>query len=202
MLRNWAHADLQLGLRLLQGKELLMDTYVGEIRLFMGAYTPVGWQACDGSLLPISEYETLYSLIGTLYGGDGRSTFAVPDLRGRVPLAQGSGVGLTPRPLASKGGSENVSVLTPQMPAHNHAFNATSAAATTSSPVNALPATVAAPELFYMDPTGLAPNFVKDNPLPSDTVGFSGGSGPHPNVMPSVVGTYIIALNGIYPQQQ
>ena len=105
--------------------------YVGEIRLFGFSRVPTGWFACDGSLQSIAEYQTLYTLLGTTYGGDGISTFAVPDLRGAVPVHQGTGPGLSPRPLGLFGGTESVTLSTDQIPAHQHTPNATSNSAST-----------------------------------------------------------------------
>ncbi|MEG1117467.1 MAG: tail fiber protein, partial [Janthinobacterium sp.] len=108
--------------------------YVGEIRLFSFPRIPTGWFACDGSLKPISEYEVLYILLGTTYGGDGVNTFGVPDLRGQVPLHQGTGPGLTPRVMGQKGGSETVTLLQTQLPAHTHVVSALSSLATVNTP--------------------------------------------------------------------
>src|SRR5688572_3033174 len=108
--------------------------YIGEIRLFGFSRTPSGWQSCDGSLLPISQYDTLFALIGTTYGGDGQSTFAVPDMRGQVPLNQGQGTGLTHRIIGERAGVESVTLLTPQMPGHVHGLSATTLAANATAP--------------------------------------------------------------------
>src|ERR1700746_1121869 len=107
----------------------MSQPYVGEIRIFAGNYAPAGWMFCEGQLLPISEYETLFQLIGTTYGGDGQSTFALPDLRGRIPLHQGSGVAL-----AQTGGAEEITLTVQQVPAHSHTFLATTSAASTAVP--------------------------------------------------------------------
>src|SRR2546430_10027020 len=109
----------------------MAQPYVGEIRMFAGYFAPAGWMFCEGQLLPISEYETLFNLIGTTYGGDGQSTFALPDLRGRVPLHQGSGF-----TLAENGGVETVTLTVAQIPSHSHAFLATNASADATAPGN------------------------------------------------------------------
>src|SRR5438552_9599003 len=111
----------------------MAQPYVGEVRMFAGNFAPAGWMFCEGQLLPISEYETLFNLIGTTYGGDGVSTFALPDLRGRVPLHQGNGF-----VLAETGGVESVTLTVPQLPAHSHPLLSSQTDATTSDPNNAL----------------------------------------------------------------
>src|SRR5262245_29652358 len=111
-----------------------MDNYLGEIRLFAGNFAPRGWRFCDGGLLPIAENDALFNLLGTTYGGDGVSTFALPDLRGRVAIGQGTGPGLTNRPLGEPGGTESVTLVLGQCPAHTHQLFATNAPATTASP--------------------------------------------------------------------
>src|SRR5262249_8021175 len=116
----------------------MAQPYVGEIRIFAGNFAPVGWMFCDGQLLPISENETLFNLIGTTYGGDGQSTFALPDLRGRLPLHQGTGSGLSTRQLAENGGTEEVTLSTQQIPSHTHPVPCSSGGGTPSSdPSNA-----------------------------------------------------------------
>src|SRR5438046_4519552 len=109
----------------------MAQPYVGEVRMFAGNFAPAGWMFCEGQLLPISEYETLFQLIGTTYGGDGQSTFALPGLRGRIPLHQGSGV-----TLAEAGGTEEVTLTTQQIPAHSHALLGTGNVATGNAPAN------------------------------------------------------------------
>src|SRR5712671_4781371 len=113
----------------------MAQPYVGEIRMFAGNFAPAGWMFCEGQLLPISEYETLFNLIGTTYGGDGQSTFALPDLRGRLPIHQGAGF-----TLAQNGGAEQVTLTVSQIPAHTHPFLASGNLASGSSPANQLPA--------------------------------------------------------------
>ncbi len=176
-----------------------MDPYVGEIRMFAGTYAPLGWQMCDGSLLPVPNYEALYTLLGTQFGGDGIRTFGVPDFRGRIPIHQGTGPGLSPYIIGRTGGVENVPLSLAQLPSHNHLVNVTTAAATTVTPgttVN-LAATTAPAENFLLT----LPNPAQPKVLDGNTVEASGTpvAPPHPNIMPSVVVTFIIAWNGIYP---
>jgi microcystin-dependent protein len=179
-----------------------MTPCVGEIRAFGGNFAPAGWQLCDGSLLPISQYETLYTLLGTTYGGNGTTTFGVPDLRGRLLLSQGTGQGLSPRVLGQTGGTEYVTLLTANMPGHTHAAQASTAPATAHTPTGcflAAPVDTTTPGtnlVEYLPDT--VPGFTL-SPLDPATVSSIGGSQPHENRMPFVAITYIIALFGVYP---
>lgn len=171
--------------------------YIGEIRMFGFGRTPIGWQACDGSLLPISLYETLFVLIGTTYGGDGQSTFAVPDLRGRLPIHQGQGSGLSDYVIGQMAGTENVTVLTTQMPAHTHVMVATTGASTAITPGPALlPGSVSGDTFYVNTVTGNTAAAMSDQMLT-----MSGGSQPHENCMPTLTVQYCIATEGIFPQQ-
>ncbi|AJP72624.1 phage tail protein [Sphingomonas hengshuiensis] len=175
-----------------------MDPYIGEIRLYpyvRGA--PSGWQLCDGSLLAISEYDALYTLLGTTYGGNGSETFAVPDLRGAVPIHQGTGPGLSHYVLGQKAGTEEVTLTTQQMPAHNHMVVANNQPATLESPSGALLAGGIVNDPFYT--TNVAQS--TPQPLSSNAIQHSGGSGAHPNCAPTLALNYCIALFGIYPIQ-
>ena len=172
-----------------------MESFVGDIRLFAGTFAPRGWLLCNDALLSISEYEMLFTLIGTTYGGDGQNTFAVPDLRGRVPVGQGAGPGLTPRVMGQVYGSENVTLLTNQMPQHAHTLNATAAAATSAQPIGSLFAQAGADKVYGPPPaTDPQPQAMSGN-----AVSPAGGSQPHTNIMPSMAINYIMAFEGIYP---
>ncbi|KQR07147.1 phage tail protein [Deinococcus sp. Leaf326] len=168
----------------------MSESYVGEIRMFGGNYAPEGWQFCDGSLLPISEYDVLFNLIGTTYGGDGQNTFAVPDLRGRWPVHQGtlSGGNMV---MGQSGGSESVTLNPQQIPAHTHAFKATASPATTKSSAGGTLAQTTGLSL-YLDDT---PNVS----LLSSALAVTGGSVPHENRSPYLAVNFIISLYGIYP---
>lgn len=172
------------------------DAYVGEIRCVGMNFAPQGWLECNGQLLSISEYDTLFSLIGTTYGGDGQTTFALPDLRGRVPVHVGQGVGLSPRILGEKGGTEQVTLNTIQIPAHTHNTQVSSSVGTTNDPGNGN---------TLGKPANLGPNPVKiyvENPESkvSSTPTTATGSGqPHDNMMPYTCMKWIICVNGIYP---
>ncbi|KTF37108.1 tail fiber protein [Xanthomonas vesicatoria] len=170
--------------------------FIGEIRMFGFGRTPQGWQACDGSLLQISEYEALYLLLGTSYGGDGQTNFGVPDLRGRLPVHQGQGPGLSNYVIAQKSGTETVAVTVPQMPAHTHVAQVTTVAATSPSPAGLLPAAVGATLFYASDVTGATALAMS-----TQSTSFTGGSQPHDNTMPTLTVQYCIATTGIFPQQ-
>ncbi|MEG3163325.1 tail fiber protein [Sphingomonas sp. PB2P19] len=178
----------------------MSECYLGEIRILpYSRGAPSGWQACDGSLLSISEHEVLFQLIGTTYGGDGQSTFAVPDLRGRVPLQQGSGRGLTPRTIGEVGGSESVTLTMQQMGAHAHFLLASTDVGTSLAPANLVLATVPSStgEAFYAGSPAGAPTV----PFPASTVRPAGGNQAHDNTAPTLTVQYCIATAGIYPSQ-
>ncbi len=166
----------------------MAQPYVGEIRIFAGNFAPAGWMFCEGQQLPISENETLFQLIGTTYGGDGESTFNLPDLRGRIPLHQGNGF-----ILAETGGAEEITLTTQQMAAHNHPFLGSALNATTTSPTNNVPATMPEVTTFAYG-TDLPPT-----PLNNQSIGPVGGSQPHTNFQPYLCVNYIISLFGIFP---
>lgn len=167
--------------------------YVGEIRMFAGNFAPNGWLMCDGSLQPISEYETLYNLIGTTYGGDGQSTFGLPDLRGRVPVHQGQGSGLSPRVIGELAGAESVMLTGQQIPVHEHPFMATSAVGSVAAPSGALVAQSPQIQMYIEDApdTNMSPN----------AVSLTGGNSAHNNMMPYICINYIISMYGIFPSQ-
>jgi microcystin-dependent protein len=172
----------------------MSSPFVGEIRMFAGNFAPLGWAFCDGQLLAITENETLFNLIGTTYGGDGQQTFALPDLRGRVPIHQGAGSGLSPRILGQMGGVEELTLTDAQLPSHNHPLVAAATPAqATAEPTGSLPA-IATTALYS------APN---SGTLAMDpaAVGNSGGSQPHNNLAPFLCVNFIISLFGIFPQQ-
>lgn len=164
----------------------MAQPYVGEIRMFAGNFAPAGWMFCEGQLLPISENETLFQLIGTTYGGDGQSTFALPDLRGRIPIHQGNGY-----ILAETGGAEEVTLTVSQMPAHAHPIMASTNLGTTSDPENAVPARSPAVDLYFNGEAGAN--------LDNAAMLSAGGSQPHSNFMPYLCVNFIISLFGIFP---
>jgi microcystin-dependent protein len=171
----------------------MSDPYIGEIRLFAGNFAPNGWALCQGQLVPISENTTLFQLIGTTYGGDGQSTFALPDLRGRVPLHQGQGPGLSGRVVGQSGGSEQVTLTQAQMPAHTHAEMGSKAAAQAAAgPSGSVPAATAINVYGIGQPT---------TPMAASAVAPAGGGQPHDNMAPFLAMNYIISLFGIFPVQ-
>lgn len=168
----------------------MAQPYVGEIRMFGGNFAPAGWLFCDGSQQPISEYETLFNLIGTTYGGDGQNTFALPDLRGRLPLHQGSLLG-TAYPIGQPGGLEQVTLTTQQMPNHTHPFVATTASGTSNNANNNLIASSPSVDMFV----GVTP----DVTLNTAAISQTGGNQPHTNFQPYLCVSFIISLFGIFP---
>jgi microcystin-dependent protein len=168
----------------------MAQPFIGEIRLFGGNFAPAGWAFCDGRTLPISEYETLFNLIGTTYGGDGQETFVLPDLRGRVPIHQGATSGQSFQ-LAETGGVESVTLTTQQIPVHTHSFNAANVQGTDNSPAGRLPAVTQNVRLYTNETT--------DGAMAAGSIAPSGGSQPHDNLQPYLTVSYIISLFGIFP---
>jgi microcystin-dependent protein len=169
--------------------------YIGEIRIFGGNFAPVGWALCNGQLLAISQYDALFALIGTTYGGDGVTTFALPDLQCRVPLHFGTGPGLSSRILGQVGGSEQVTLTTGQMPAHTHPPLALGAPGSASTPSGNVWAGVSAGAIY--NATDPAPTAAMN----ASAVLPVGGSQPHTNIQPFQCVNFIIALEGIFPTQ-
>lgn len=172
----------------------MSDQFVAEIRIFAGNFAPTGWALCDGQLLPISQNTALFSLLGTYYGGDGKSTFALPDLQGSVPMHQGQGGGLSQRFLGETGGEDSVTLLGSEMPRHNHAMWASPDPADHVAPSSTYSLAVSNPGTIYQDDTG--DNLVN---LAYQTLTVAGGSLPHNNLQPYLVLNLIIALQGIFP---
>src|SRR3954468_8702671 len=170
----------------------MAQPYVGEIRIFAGNFAPAGWMFCDGQLLPISENETLFQLIGTTYGGDGESTFALPNLQSRVPIHMGKGKDGITYQLAEQAGTESVTLTTQQIPIHNHAVIASGDPATQASGKDAILA-AAVSQVMYFAATPTAPTL---NPA---TITPTGGSQPHDNFQPYLCLNFIISLFGIFP---
>lgn len=175
----------------------MSEAYIGEIRMFGYNFAPRGWLDCNGSLLAIAQYDVLFALIGTTYGGDGQTTFALPDLRGRLPISQGQGPGLSNYVIGQVAGTENVTLLSTQMPAHSHSAVATSASANVGSPgTTVLPGAISSDTLYTNDVTNLVPNV-----MAASSVSFAGGSAPHENCMPTLTVRYCIAVEGIFPSR-
>ena len=170
----------------------MSEPFVGEIRMFAGNFAPRGWAFCDGQLLAVSQNDALFSLLGTIYGGDGRTTFGLPDLRGRIPLHAGSGPGLSPRRLGAKAGAEKVTITVNQLPSHSHSLRASINIPSDRSPTGQV--------------TGQTTGdiYINDTPFVSMSVNSTsnvGGSRSHTNLMPFLCIHFIIALFGIYPSR-
>ncbi|PKQ62115.1 phage tail protein [Labilibaculum manganireducens] len=182
------------------------DGYLGEIRLFAGNFAPRGWHYCDGSLLPIADNDALFSLLGTVYGGDGRSTFGLPDFRGRIPVGVGTGPGLTERWLGQISGMEISTLTVDSLPSHTHSLKAVGTEGNEQQPEDAVFA------LSYgqfqqegSTYTGQNTNFTKSTtnlePMNPKSVGNAGGSTQHYNVQPFLGINYVICLQGLYPSR-
>jgi microcystin-dependent protein len=166
----------------------MSSPFIGEIRMFAGNFAPVGWAFCNGALIPISENDALFNLIGTTYGGDGQNTFALPNLQSRVPVHVGPGFAQ-----GQSGGAESVTLTTTQIPAHSHVPQANSSAGTQTSPANNVWAFSSLGQFDLGDPP--------DSTMAPQALGSSGGSQPHDNMMPFLVVNFIISLFGIFPSQ-
>ena len=164
--------------------------FVGEIRMFAGNFNPAGWAFCSGQLMPISENEVLFQLLGTTYGGDGQETFALPDLRGRVPVHIGNEISL-----GQVGGVESVTLTTSHLPAHGHTLSGTGDLANASAPGGALPAAKPRGGLNRYAPAG------SDTVMSPGSVALAGGNQPHDNMQPYLVLAWLIAMEGIFPSR-
>ena len=171
----------------------MSEPFIAEIRIFAGNFAPRGWAFCDGQLLPISQNTALFSLIGTTYGGDGRTTTALPNLEGRAPMHPGRGPGLTARRLGERTGAETATLTEAQIPPHNHALQGTNATAQQSQPGSARPARSPDEDAYGSPGTlvGMSTNAMQN----------IGGSGAHNNMQPFLAMHFIIALAGLYPSR-
>jgi microcystin-dependent protein len=169
-----------------------MDPYIGEIRIFAGNFAPRGWALCNGQILSIAQNTALFSLLGTTYGGNGQTTFALPNLQGRAPMHPGQGPGLTPRVLGESSGINTVTLLTNEMPAHTHALTASSSPASARNPTG---------NPLARSRNGNAYQTTIQNlvPLAAQAVSLAGSGQPHNNMQPYLALNFIIALQGIYP---
>lgn len=176
----------------------MSEPFVGEVRMFAGNFAPRGWAFCDGQLLAVSQNDALFSLLGTIYGGDGRTTFGLPDLRGRIPIHAGSGPGLSPRRLGAKAGSENETLTVNQLPSHRHDWKATTTSASNRSPVGSPDTHSYAQPINTMVYRDGSPALANMN---TAMVSNTGGSRSHSNLQPFLCIHFIIALFGIYPSR-
>lgn len=170
----------------------MSEPILGEIRMFSGNIEPAGWLFCDGRLVRISDHLGLFSIVGNAYGGNGLTTFGLPDLRGRVPMGQGAGAGLTNRNLGEEPGAEAVILDVTQLPSHDHTLRATNSSATQTQPAGNVLATASTPQ-YRNSSTSVV--------MGSDAIGASGSNAPHANVQPSSVLSFIIAIEGEYPRR-
>lgn len=170
-----------------------MEPFIAQIMLFGGNFAPRGWAFCDGQLLPIANYNALFSLLGTTYGGDGRTTFGLPDLRGRVPCHAGTGPGLTPRQIGQRFGEEHVTLTTAQIPAHSHSLNTSSTG--TPGPRDQAGGLLGPAQIY------VSGNEAANTALSGNSIGNAGGNTSHDNIQPTLCINYIIALEGIYPSR-
>jgi microcystin-dependent protein len=168
------------------------DPYLGEIMLFSGNFAPHGWALCNGQLLPIFQWQALFSLLGTTYGGDGVTTFALPDLRDRVPIHFGQGTGLTPHTLGERSGASTHTLTVAEIPVHNHLLRVSSGPATAVSPAGMFPAE---------NPAGSTQFAATPPDVMMTATGDAGGSQPHENLQPCLGLTFCIALQGVFPSQ-
>ena len=171
----------------------MADPFVAEIRIFPFNFAPKGWAWCDGQLLPLSQNTALFSLLGTTYGGNGKSNFALPDLQGRAPMHPGQGPGLSLHDLGETGGSETVTLLESEIPSHNHSLGAVGGFnGTNNDPTDGVPAKGDAGLLPYT-PSGPLINMAFESVAPA------GGDQPHNNMMPYLTFYFCIALQGVFP---
>lgn len=170
-----------------------LDPFLGELAMFGNNFCPNGWAPAQGQILSIAQNTALFALLGTTYGGNGVTTFALPDLRGRTAIGEGQGPGLSNRILGEQGGSETVTLLSSEMPAHTHTANATSLPGNTSNPTMALPARKSRTQLYRVG----TPNTT----MAPDAIGITGGSQPHENMPPFLTMTWCIAMQGIFPSR-
>jgi microcystin-dependent protein len=174
----------------------MSDPFVAEIRIVGFQFAPKGWALCDGQLLPITQNTALFSLLGTYYGGDGKSTFALPNLQGQAAMQQGQGAGLSDRFLGGSGGEQYVTLITSEMPAHNHTAVGTSTPANKNTPVAftwAQAGVARQPILNYVTDPGTRPT------MAFQALSVAGGSLPHNNMPPYLVMNYVIAMQGVFP---
>lgn len=173
----------------------MSNPYIGEIRMFAGSFAPAGWALCQGQLMPISENDALFTLIGTTYGGDGQETFGLPDLQGRTPIHMGQGPGISQNyQIGEKGGVESVTLSVNQIPNHTHPLMGSLNLSDDPNPgMKVMGESRPGTNSFYQDTAG--------NPMAASAIGPVGGSQPHDNMQPYLCINYIISLFGIFPTQ-
>jgi microcystin-dependent protein len=173
----------------------MSEPFIAEVRMFAGLFAPRGWAFCNGQLLPIVQNQALFALIGTTYGGDGQTTFALPDLRGRVPMHFGQGPGLSSRQSGESGGTESVTLLATQIPAHTHPVQCSSNNGNSNSPAGRIWSKDAGVQ------SATYTSNASNTAMAAGAIGLTGGSQPHTNVQPFLCLSFIIALQGIFPSR-
>jgi len=168
--------------------------FIGEIKLFCCNFQLQGQAFCAGQLLPIAQYDALFALIGTTYGGDGQTTFGLPDLRSRIPIGLGNGGGLSPRTIGEQSGTENVTLLSTQLPVHTHGMNCNNTTGNSSNPANNFPAAQSQLAPYAAAATGASA-------MKANMISNKGDNQPHPNLQPYLTINYLIALEGIFPSR-
>jgi microcystin-dependent protein len=174
----------------------MSEPFIGEIKMFAGNFAPRGYAMCNGQLLAISQNTALFSILGTTYGGNGQTTFALPDLRGRVPMHEGQGPGLTNRDLGESAGAETQTLTVSELAPHNHPAVPNNRTANVQNPVDGVPSRAPDGSSFYRsspDPAG--------GPMDAGFIGSTGGGQPHGNMQPYLGVNFIIALEGIFPSR-
>jgi microcystin-dependent protein len=174
----------------------MAQPFLGQMLMFGGNFAPAGTAFCDGRLMSIAQNQALFSLLGTFYGGNGTTTFALPNLQGNVPVHMGQGPGLSPYNIGQSGGTQNVTVIATEMPAHSHVFNASTVSATSPSPTGRVPAKPTAANAAAYAVGQTAPALA---PQVMNLSAVAGGSQPHNNMMPTLFISFVIALQGIFP---
>lgn len=172
----------------------MSEPFIGEIKMFAGNFAPRNWALCDGQLLAVSQNDALFSLLGTIYGGDGRTTFGLPEMRGRLPVHMGSGPGLPSYNIGARSGQERVALTSQTVATHNHTYGAASGAGAASSPIDSFPAGSGSTAVYQDSAANL-------DSMNSTSLSNTGGSQPHNNMMPFLCVNFIIALFGVYPSR-
>lgn len=180
----------------------MSEPYLGQVSMFGGNYAPRGYAFCNGQLLSISQYSALFSLLGTYYGGNGVTNFALPNLQSRLPVHTGTGPGLSDYPIGQAGGTPSVTINMTTMPTHNHGLNATLQPADDAKiSASVIPGTITTPNDFFYASQGSGEPALTPHTMANEACSINGGGQAHSNLMPSLCITFIIALQGIYPSR-
>lgn len=178
-----------------------MDPFLGEIRMVGFNFAPTGWALCNGQLLAISQNAALFSLLGTTFGGNGQTTFGLPNMQSRVPIHQGQGTGLSPYTMGQMAGNESITLIVSQIPAHNHLMNVNNGNSNQTNPTNNLLAVTNNNDSRALVQYPTYSNAASTGTLANGAISMTGGSTPHPNIQPYLVVNFIIALQGVFPSR-